>query len=31
MLKVAQGMGYGRRDIAALYEVLGRLNGGQAR
>jgi 3-hydroxyisobutyrate dehydrogenase-like beta-hydroxyacid dehydrogenase len=27
VLKVALGFGYGRRDIAALYEVLGRLTG----
>jgi 3-hydroxyisobutyrate dehydrogenase-like beta-hydroxyacid dehydrogenase len=30
-LKVALGFGYGRRDIAALFEVLGRLTGDRAR
>ena len=31
VLKVALGLGYGRRDIAALFEVLGQLTGDQAR
>jgi 3-hydroxyisobutyrate dehydrogenase-like beta-hydroxyacid dehydrogenase len=31
VLKVALGLGYGRRDIAALFEVLGQLTGDQVR
>jgi 3-hydroxyisobutyrate dehydrogenase-like beta-hydroxyacid dehydrogenase len=31
VLKVALGLGYGERDIASLFEVLGRVTGGQAR
>jgi 3-hydroxyisobutyrate dehydrogenase-like beta-hydroxyacid dehydrogenase len=30
VLEVAQGLGYGERDIAALYQVLGRLTGDRA-
>jgi 3-hydroxyisobutyrate dehydrogenase-like beta-hydroxyacid dehydrogenase len=31
VLKIAVGFGYGRRDIAALFEVLGQLTGDRAR
>jgi 3-hydroxyisobutyrate dehydrogenase-like beta-hydroxyacid dehydrogenase len=31
VLKVAMGFGYGERDIAALFEVLGRLSGDRHR